>query len=252
MGRINIISIGIFCFALVLLVSGYAMAQKNLTIDLASDHVDITTGFNGSHLHLFGVKDRPGDVAVVIRGPEKEMTVRKKNRMLGVWMNTEYMSFNGVPAYYDYAISKNFGFNDAEEIMLRDNGVGLTTLVFEPEGAVPDRERVRSFQEALIRNKQMQHLFPLEAKNIEFLSDNFFRTTMYLHANVPTGEYVIETLLFRGERLIDRSATNLTVAPVGLNAQIYEFATQRSFYYGLICVFIAVFAGWAINVIRNQ
>lgn len=252
MGRINLPAIGVFCFAVAVLVSGYALAQKNLTIDLASDHVDITTGFNGANLHLFGVKDRPGDVAVVIRGPKKEMTVRKKDRMLGIWMNTEYMSFEDVPAYYDFAFSKQFGFNDQEEIMLRDNGVGLTTLVFEPEDAVPDRDRIRSFQEALIRNKQVQGLFPLEGKTIKFLSDNFFRTTMYLPANVPTGDYVIETLLFRDGRVIDRSATGLTVAPVGLNARIYEFATEKSFYYGLICVFIAMFAGWSINAIRNQ
>ena len=252
MGRVNLFSIMAFCFVLIVLVSGHAMAQKNLTIDLASDHVDITTGFNGANLHLFGVKDRRGDVAVVIRGPKKQMTVRKKNRMLGIWMNTEYMRFNDAPAYYDFAISKKSGFEDGEEIMLRDNGVGLATLVFEPDDTVPDRDRIHSFQEALIRNKQVQRIFPLEAKEVEFLSDNFFRTTMYLPANVPMGEYIIETLLFRGDKLIDRSATNLTVAPVGLNAQIYEFATQRSFYYGLICVFIAVFAGWAINVIRNQ
>lgn len=243
--------IGMF-FTLTFFTVDCALAQKNLTIDLASDHVDITTGFNGANLHLFGVKDRNGDVAVVIRGPNKKMTVRKKNRVLGIWMNTEYMDFEDVPAYYDFAISKQFGFNDEDEILLRDNGVGLSTLVFEPDDVVPDRERVRSFQEALIRNKQVQGLFPLEGKNVEFLSENFFRTTMYLPANVPTGDYVIETLLFSGGKVIGRSTTNLAVAPVGLNARIYEFATQKSFYYGLICVLIAVFAGWGINVIRNK
>lgn len=86
----------------------------------------------------------------------------------------------------------------------------------------------------------MQRLFPLEAKGLEFLSDNFFRATMYLPANVPTGEYIIETLLFRGGKMIDRSATNLTVAPVGLNAQIYEFATQKSFLRFDLCVYCRI------------
>ena len=229
-----------------------AYAQKTLTIDLASDHVDITTGFNGANLILYGMKDRPGEIAVVIRGPEKKMTVRKKNRVLGLWMNTEHMDFEGVPAYYDYALSKTEGLSDAEKKVLFENGVGLATLVYEPEEAVPERDRIQSFQQALIRNKQLNHLFPYEAGGIEFLNDDFFRTTMYLPSNVPRGTYEIETFLFRQGQIIDRSATTMMVAPVGLNAQVYDFATQKSFYYGLICIFIAVFAGWLINVIRNK
>ncbi|MAE50568.1 MAG: transmembrane family protein [Micavibrio sp.] len=229
-----------------------AYAQKTLTIDLASDHVDITTGFNGANLILYGMKDRPGEIAVVIRGPEKKMTVRKKNRVLGLWMNTEHMDFDGVPAYYDYALSKKEGLSDAEEQVLFENGVGLATLIYEPRDAVPERDRIQSFQQALIRNKQLNHLFPMEAGSIEFLNDDFFRTTMYLPSNVPRGTYEIETFLFRQGQIIDRSATTMMVAPVGLNARVYDFATQKSFYYGLICIFIAVFAGWLINVIRNK
>ena len=135
---------------------------------------------------------------------------------------------------------------------MKQNGVGLNTLVFEPSDAVPQRERITQFQEALVRNMQMRHLFPLEAKAVNFIDDDFFKTSMYLPANVPTGEYVIETLLFDKGKLIDKSQTTLKVAPVGLNAQIYEFAFENSLSYGLLCVFIAAFAGWIINVIRNN
>ncbi len=249
---------GLRLLRLLLCLMGFALliapasAQETLTIDLASNHIDITTGFNGSHLTLYGVKEKAGEIAVVIRGPEKEMTVRKKNRVLGVWMNTEYMKFKDVPSYYDYALSKKIGFTDREELMLRENGVGINTLVFNPNDAAPDMERIRHFQEALVRNKQVHGLFPLQAKPLTFLNDNFFRVTMYLPANVPTGEYVIETLLFRKDKVIERKKTTLRVAQVGLNAQIYQFATESSLLYGLLCVFIAVFTGWLINVIRNK
>ncbi len=44
---------------------------QGLTVDLASDHVDITTGFNGTGLELFGVKPEGGDIAVVVSGPKR-------------------------------------------------------------------------------------------------------------------------------------------------------------------------------------
>lgn len=251
-GLFRFIALCVAGFGFAALSGTPAYAQKNLVVDLASNHVDITTGFNGANLMLFGVKDRVGDVAVVIRGPRKDMTVRKKNRIAGIWMNTQYMDFDDVPEFYDFAISKKIGFDTQEQLMLRENGVGLSTLVFEPKDAVPDRERVSQFQEALIRTKQMQGMFPVKGKSIEFLSDTFFRATLYLPANVPTGDYVIETLLFRGDRLVDRNTTRLTVAQVGLNAQVYDWAMNRSFYYGLFCVVFAAFSGWIINVIRNK
>lgn len=229
-----------------------AQAQENLTVDLASDHVDITTGFNGSNLILFGVKDMKGDIAIVLRGPERDMTVRKKNRFLGLWLNTEYMRFEDVPVFYDFALGKKTVTNREERAFLRENGIGLDALVFEPEGAVPDRERIRHFQEALVRNKQAQNLFPAQPKDITFLNNNFFKTTIYLPSNVPAGDYVIQTVLYRNNKVLDIAETKLRVAPVGLNAQVYDFAVNHSLVYGLICVCIALLAGWLINVIRNK
>lgn len=234
------------------MMSCQARAQENLTVDLASDHVDITTGFNGSHLILFGVKDMKGDVAIVLRGPERDMKVRKKSRVMGLWLNTEHMQFEDIPAFYDFALGKKAAAGKDERSFLKENGVGLDALVFEPEGAVPDREHIRHFQEALIRNKQVQGLFPVHAKPITFLNDNFFKTTMYLPSNVPAGDYTIQTILYRNNKVLDIAKTNLRVAPVGLNAKVYDFAVHHALVYGLICICIALLSGWLINVIRNK
>lgn len=236
----------------VLLAVSLPARAETLSVDLASDHIDITTGFNGSNLILFGVKDQPGDLAVVVRGPDRDMTVRKKNKILGIWINTESVTFNDVPSYYDYALGRRGGYSDTEDAAFLAHGVGINALVLRADSRVPEIQRIRNFQEALVRNKQMQMLFPLNPKEILFLNENFFRITMYLPANVPTGDYTIETLLFREGALVDKKQTILRVAQVGLNAQIYQFALDNSLSYGLLCVFIAAFAGWLINVIRNK
>lgn len=227
-----------------------ANASERLTIDLASDHVDITTGFDGADLVLYGVKDRNVDVAVVIEGPKRKTIVRKKGQMLGAWMNMESVEFENVPGFYAYALSKNE--NDFDPGILKELNIGLNALFFEPESAPPQKERIRNFQEAMIRNKQAQGLFPLEANPIKFLDDGFFRTNLYIPSNVPVGVYRVTTYLLDQGRVIEEKTLSLRVAQVGASALIYRFATQSSLYYAFLCVFMALSAGWLINVIRNR
>lgn len=227
-----------------------ALARESLVVDLASDHVDITTGFDGANLILYGVRDKQSDIAIVVEGPLKETIVRKKGQVLGAWMNTDSISFVNVPGFYDYALSKPEDKFDQDA--LAQYGIGLNALYFAAEDAPPQKAVVREFQEAMIRNKQVQRLFPLGAQSIKFLDDRFFRANIYLPPNVPVGEYTIRTILLDNGKLIDENRVSLKVAQVGLSASIFKFATEQSLYYGLLCVFMALFTGWLINVIRNK
>ena len=219
------------------------MAESPLAIDLAQDHVDITLGFNGADLVLFGTRKREGDVAVVIRGPEVPAVVRRKGQVFGVWMNTRAVTFRNVPAYYDLALSRNEVEIDAPQA-LRDNRIGLNTLDFRPDTR-QDKEIVDAFQEALIRNRQVQGYFPLEPRRINFMSSDFFRADFWVPPNVPTGDYIVQTYLINDGEILDRRETRLRVAQVGFNAQVFAFARQHGFLYGVMAVLLAITAGWA-------
>ena len=245
-----------FLFILLALIcalprSGHAEIEA-LTVDLAENHVDITTGFHGSNMVLFGTKQsRGGDVAVVVRGPKKNMSVRKKNSVLGAWMNTEFLLFKDVPGFYDFAVSDDIGERIKPNV-LKKSGVGFFALVFMPENKSGYSEKeVQVFQNALIRNKQKERLFPEQPKRIRMLNDHFFRTEFYLPANVPKGEYEIETLVFQDGEVRERSITSMNVEQVGLSASIFRFSKTNGFIYGMICVFLAVLAGWGVNIIRR-
>jgi len=228
-----------------LLCAGVARAQvvdNPLTIDLARDHVDITLGFNGAQLVLFGTKKREGDVAVVIRGPEVPAVVRRKDQVVGVWMNTKSVTFRNVPVYYDVALSRKEEDIGAAQT-LKDNKIGLNTLDFRPDSSA-DTELVGAFQEALIRSRQVQGYFPLESKRINFLSGEFFRADFTVPPSVPAGDYIVQTYLIQNGEVEDMRETSLRIAQVGFNAKVFGFSRQHSFIYGLVAIFIAVTAGW--------
>lgn len=225
--------------------------SRSLTVDLAQENVDITTGFDGGNLILFGEKSRGGDVAVVLFGPKKDFVVRQKKQVAGAWLNSRRIKFADVPVFYDVAMSVK-----EEDLLppkiLKEERIGLGSLKFSPKNEnLKDSDKVL-FQNALLRNKQAEGLFPSAAKDVDFLSDTFFKATLHVPANVPTGQYVIKTYLIKDKKIVDRRLTNVTVAQVGFSAGVYQFANSYAFVYALLTVFIAVWAGWLSNAVRKR
>src|SRR5271154_4365655 len=92
---------------LALILSWTAPAHaEGLVADLTSHLIAITTGFTGASVVLFGAIDGPGDVIVAVRGPEREMTVRRKTRVAGIWVNTQQVTFANLPSFYAVAASR--------------------------------------------------------------------------------------------------------------------------------------------------
>ena len=244
-------------FALLLLmclcVFGIArggFATNVMTIDLASDHVDITTGFTGASLVLYGVHRGDGDVGVTIQGPEKTMIVRKKSNILGAWINRQYMTFRNVPIYYDFALSEDLAEQE-EGAGVSSLGLGLDRLKFLPDEKDEPDVVQQSFREALFRNKQSEGLFPLEPKTVQLIENGLFKAEFQLPSNVPIGQYVVEALFFEDGVLIERDQTMLNVSQVGTSANIYHFAQGKGFLYGLFCVGFAISVGWLVTILKR-
>lgn len=244
-------SVIISAVVLFLAVCGTAQAEP-LTIDLADNHVKITTGFTGADLVLFGDKIGRGDVFVVLEGPMRKSRVWRKEQVLGAWINKGGMNFESIPSYYDYAVSVEDESDLLPAELLKEERIGMVGLRFDPEGSKHKAEAVKDFQDALLRNKQAQRLFPLKAASVKFISDHLFRVDFHLPSNVPSGEYNVRAMLVRGGRVVAEQSRPLRVGYEGFNAKIYKFSQNSSFLYGLVCVFIALVAGWLSNTIVRR
>jgi hypothetical protein len=80
------------------LVATAPARAQDLVADLSSHLIAVTTGFSGTSLLLFGATQGEGDVVVVVRGPDKPETVRRKRRTLGIWVNRDTYAFAAVPS----------------------------------------------------------------------------------------------------------------------------------------------------------
>jgi uncharacterized protein (TIGR02186 family) len=220
---------------------------EGLVADLTSHLIAITTGFTGASVVLFGATDGPGDVIVVVRGPEREMTVRRKNRIAGIWVNTQEVTFTNAPSFYAVAASHAIEeiLSPAAAALYR---LGVANLKLEAETPAPSAVVVDAFRAALERTQQQAGLFVNRMGKVDFLGERLFRTTIAFPANVPTGTYLVEVFLVRDKDVVSGQTTPLVVSKVGVDAAVFEFSGRQPGFYGAIAVLTAVVAGWLASL----
>ena len=229
-----------------LLSWGLPAQAQSLVADLTSHLIAITTGFTGTSVVLFGATDGRGDVVVAVRGPDREMSVRRKNRVAGIWVNTQEITFSNVPSFYAIAAS-----HPIEEILSPAAAalyrLGIANLKLEAETSAPSVV-VDAFRAALERIQQQAGLFTDRMGRVDFLGERLFRTTITFPANVPTGTYLVEVFLVRDKDVVSGQTTPLVVSKVGVDAAVSEFSDRQPGFYGAIAVLTAMVAGWLASL----
>ena len=238
--------------ALLILLSGLTARAETLVADLSEHMVAITTGFTGTELLLFGTVDTDGDIVVVTHGPTEDVVVRKKDRVAGIWMNTNAITFEHVPSFYQIAETDG-AVNAMALSMKRRHKVGVRHLRLDyRENTDLEDHQIRPFREALIRNKQRMNLYNETPGVIERRGKNLFRTEVFFPTNIPTGTYIIETLLVKDGEVVSAQTTPLFINKLGMGARIFRFANVYPASYGIAAILIAVLAGLFANWIFRK
>jgi uncharacterized protein (TIGR02186 family) len=215
-----------------------------LPIGFSSNLIQVTSGFTGAGVVLFGALDAPADVIAVLRGPEAVVNVRRKAEILGIWANVESADFDRAPAYYRVASTRPVeALLPAES--RRTLQVGVDTLRLISRDAAPGREGL--FREALVRLKQEQGLYPESSMRVVVQSDRLFQVALDFPSNVPVGVYQVVVYAVRDGAVATAASTALFIEKRGFGAALYRMAHEDSVAYGLLAVLLALAAGWAAD-----
>src|SRR6185312_14045210 len=160
---------------------------------------------------------------------ERDLTVWRKGKIAGLWVNAQSVPFVNVPSFYAVAASRPVAELVPPSVAAL-NKIGVHNLRFEPKAPEPP-DRLRLFTDALIDVQQRAGLFPAGITRIAFLGDRLFRTTLSVPANVPTGTYRIEIFLVRDRQVVSAQTTPLVVSKVGVDAAVFDFARRSALAY---------------------
>lgn len=246
---------------LALMLASPALADESIVSGLSQNRVSITADFVGSEILVYGAVKRdaptpegsPLEVIVTVEGPATPLTVRRKERVAGIWINNASVLVDSAPSFFAVATTgplshilsdtENLRFNITIERVIR--AVGITA----------EAEKAGEFLLALLRVRTQEDRYRILEGKVELTEDTLFRTDVELPANLIEGEYKVRIFLLRDQKVIAHQERVVGVRKVGLERFIFNLAHQQPLIYGLVSLVLAALAGWgasaAFRLMRN-
>ncbi len=241
-------------WALLLLLSTVSVRAEEVVLGLSQDQVAITADFNGSELLIFGAVKRetpipaePLNVIVAVAGPSEPLVVRRKDRRLGIWVNTDAVKISSAPSFYAVATSAPIGESISAVEDLRHK-VSIPRAI-RNVGASAGAKDAHKFTEALIRLREKSGTYQLLEGGVTLDQQTLFRTEIKLPANLTEGAYPTRIFLTREGRVVSLLETVIDVRKVGLERWLFTLSRQQPLIYGLMSLAIAIFAGWGASAL---
>ena len=238
----------LLCLLMVLALPAQA---EEVVAGLSQNTVQITTNFDGSEILIFGAVKRaaplpdgpPLEVIVTVEGPQAPITIRRKDKRFGIWVNNAAVEVDAAPSYYAVATSGPWEdvILDVEDLR---HGVSIDRAI---RAVGLGREDGATFIDALVRIKESQDAYVNAFGTVEVSEETLFKTSIQLPANLTEGDYKARFFLTRAGEVLDVHETSIDVRKVGLEQFLFNLSRQQPLIYGLMSLAIAIFAGWAAS-----
>ena len=237
---------------LVSILTSNTFSQNQIVADLSQENVKIATDFQGAKILLFGAYDGENgdDIIVIVTGPKGLVTVQKKEKILGVWVNTRKVNYINTPKYL--SISSNRRIDDIlNKKTQKISEIGLNNLKIRIQPGIKV-ENEGNWRQALTRNMLKSNLWSINENSVTLNKDSLFRSYLELPSNVTTGQFEVKILHYRNSKLVSQQINSINVSKSGISAEIYNIAQNYSTLYGIFAVFLAVLVGWGSNLIFRK
>ncbi|WP_431321333.1 TIGR02186 family protein [Rhizobium sp. YTU87027] len=233
---------------------------EGLEIGTSTSEIAITSDFRGADLTIFGAVTNTDslllaigqyDVVVVLEGPRENATVRRKERVFGIWVNTRSMTFEAVP--HSYSMSSSRMLDDiTTPLDLTDMGIGIDHIPLTPVGFVGNASNLGEFRQAFRRLQENGGLYDRDPSGVRFVSSSLFKASLRLPANIPNGVHTVRAYLFKSGSFVTEKSVPLRVIKTGIEQMITDAAHAQPIAYGLLSVFLALITGWGASVVFRK
>jgi uncharacterized protein (TIGR02186 family) len=227
-------------------------ASEDIVAGLSQNRVSITADFEGSEILIYGAVKRTAPapagqlhVIITVEGPSTPVTVRKKERSAGIWINRESVQVDSAPSFYAIATTGRLNEILSETENLRHQitiprairSVGISGQAID----APD------FVDALIRVREAEDRYRLRERSVHFTEGTLFRADVVLPSNLTEGLYRVRIFLTRDGRVVDRIERQINVRKEGLERFLFNLSREQPLIYGLLSLLIAVSAGYGAS-----
>lgn len=230
--------------------------KADLELGISTSEIAVRSNFAGADITVFGAIKHANpmtialgqyDVVVTLEGPKLEATVRKKQRMFGIWVNRYSVDFLPIPTSYSLSSTRPIDLITTQQ-ELRRMAIGIDNLRLPPTSAIGGNVDVEEFRKALLRIKQQDDLYRSDNQGVQFVSTTLFKASIRLPASIPVGTHTVHGYLFKNGDFIAEKTLPLRVVKTGVEQYVNTLAQEDAFLYGIFAVFLAGFIGWMGSV----
>lgn len=226
---------------------------ERIVAGFSHDFISITARFDGSEILVFGAvrreqaipEDSPLGVIVTVEGPAEPLTVRRKSREFGIWMNTQNVHIRAAPSFYAVNTSWPVSFMLTPQ-QDQQHDITLPRLIYIAGRDVPESEEA-SFVEGLIRVRREEGLYQINEGAVSLEESTLFQTRIEMPSTLVEGNYTTRIFLTREGSVIDSYQSILPVYKVGVERWVHLLAVERPFLTGVLALVVAVVAGWGAS-----
>lgn len=229
-----------------------ALAAESIVAGLSQNRVSITADFDGSEILIYGAVKRnapapeePIEVIITVEGPATPVTIRKKDRRLGIWINTEAVEVDAAPSFYAVATTGPLRqiLSETEDLRHR---VTLPRVI-RAVGAATEAGGPDTFINAMQRIRLAENRYKVLQGAVELTEQTLFRADIVLPSNLTEGEYRVRIFLTRDGRVVDVQDRVVGVRKEGLERFLFNLSRSQPLIYGLLSLLMAAGAGWAAS-----
>ncbi len=231
-----------------------AQASDIIIGGLSEKNVSINTTFNGSDLLIFGSIKRsnnkkimPSDIIVEILGPTTSVTVRKKKKIFGIWVNRDPIILSESPSFYSLLYTTEpHKILDSDE--LKRASIGKIQFFKSKNTNNLDTDAIKA--KIRIRSQDGSYIFN---NDLITLKDGIlFSARVSLPSNLIEGDYKTKIHLIQNRRVINSSTDIIEVRKVGLEKWLYDTAHEKPLFYGVFSIVLALVFGWCASTLFRR
>jgi uncharacterized protein (TIGR02186 family) len=239
--------------ALLWLALALPAAGEEIVAGLSQNRVSITADFTGSEIMVYGAVKRDGpppegapvEVIVTVEGPPAPLVIRRKERVAGIWINTDRVRVGSAPSFYAIVTTGPLRqvLSSTDDLRYRVRipsvirAIGITSQTDDPD----------DFLTALLRIRLADGRYRLDQGAVEFLEQTLFRADVTLPANLTDGEYRVRIFLTRDGRVIASQERVIGVRKEGIERWLFNQSREQPLLTGIAAVLLAAVAGWVAS-----
>lgn len=227
--------------------------DSTIALQLAPPEIEVGVFYRGTDLQVEGdVPDCDGAV-LVLEADSDEVTLNRKGREAGIWLNVAQVTVSGAPKVYLLASSKRLDDLCSEGIQ-RELGLGIKSL----------RDRLTVTCTKPLVGTETEEFLKLKKQSGTYNTDiDLILTSMNgghqklsallpIPATVAPGCYYVALYCFRNGELVSRGMSELNIRRVGLVHIIATLAQQHAAEYGVLAIFVAMSVGILVGIIFHS